>query len=450
MLQIYPDAASNFDRKAAEIVGLIVEEPPQPTSKNRRVPDFFVDQTITEADIIGEIRLALQNGTGVEIGKLFDFQGKRFGLIGDAYVEFLKFASSVQRATGIKEFGSLTFVKEVAFDWLQDEFAKKPHPPFTEHLLSALKAALRNYEVWIPIPFTSIEKDIAIGRAVIRNISADLITTWTKGFYEPDRSPADREKAHQYETKLRRELQGGAAGYITCRAERVRAMELAFSEVRKSLGVLRLFSPANHIPGAVSGAYEYGRHMVESRLCVVIDTDGQGFYETSEMLDKTLRWHIDSEMIEMMEKNDLPRFGKLISLDRPNRFQQDLSDAIMIYSKNALKRDLFDKLLYILVALETILLKNDTEPIQQNLADRIAFAIGRDLETRRDIVDTVKQVYSIRSSFIHHGAMRLEGEPLIARFLAYAWEMVRSLVRNADRFSSREACIEAIENMKYS
>ena len=62
MLQIHPDAASNFDRKAAEIVGLIAEEPPQPTSKNRRAPDFFVDQTITEADIIGEIRLALQNG----------------------------------------------------------------------------------------------------------------------------------------------------------------------------------------------------------------------------------------------------------------------------------------------------------------------------------------------------------------------------------------------------
>ena len=55
-----------------------------------------------------------------------------------------------------------------------------------------------------------------------------------------------------------------------------------------------------------------------------------------------------------------------------------------------------DKLVYILASLESILLKNDSEPIQKNLGERMAFLIGPTVEARKTIIANVVETYARR------------------------------------------------------
>ena len=155
--------------------------------------------------------------------------------------------------------------------------------------------------------------------------------------------------------KLKKNYQGYAAGVYECDAESIRAEEMAFFHISNSLSILRLFSPANHVPGLISYAYEYGKNMVSSKTYFIINRDNKLFIESTGHLDKTFPfWNINDIEINQLNSEAFKNYNELLNCDNPNEFQKKLFEALLIYSRNALKRDLFDKVLYILVALESI------------------------------------------------------------------------------------------------
>jgi hypothetical protein len=59
--------------------------------------------------------------------------------------------------------------------------------------------------------------------------------------------------------------------------------------------------------------------------------------------------------------------------DKLSRFKQRVRSSILAYSKGITLHDINDRLVYTLSSLEGLLLKNSSEPIQQNLGERMAF-----------------------------------------------------------------------------
>lgn len=158
-------------------------------------------------------------------------------------------------------------------------------------------------------------------------------------------------------------------------------------------------------------------------------------------------WDIDDAQLLMFEKAGLEILSNLLVQERRTEFQEKLLDSLFFYSRSSLARNLLDKLVYILVALESILLKNENEPIQQNISERMAVVIGRDVGERNSIISNVKKVYSLRSQFLHHGHTTEDLETLKA-FMLNAWKFFCQLIRNANRFDTREQLINVIEEDK--
>lgn len=61
-----------------------------------------------------------------------------------------------------------------------------------------------------------------------------------------------------------------------------------------------------------------------------------------------------------------------------------------------MKSDLSDRIVYILTALESLFLKDGSEPIQQNLAERLAVSTTDNANERMDIIRNTKAVYKLR------------------------------------------------------
>jgi len=59
----------------------------------------------------------------------------------------------------------------------------------------------------------------------------------------------------------------------------------------------------------------------------------------------------------------------------------------LIYSRNSIATDISDKLLFVLVALESMLLKDSNEPLQKNIGERMAFLVGDSAQSRKVIAN---------------------------------------------------------------
>jgi hypothetical protein len=108
-----------------------------------------------------------------------------------------------------------------------------------------------------------------------------------------------------------------------------------------------------------------------------------------------------------------------------------------------------EKVVYILSALESIFLKNQSEPIQQNLGERMAIFSATELAERKAILRNVRAVYELRSRYLHHGHSSTEIEE-IGAFLLNVWVFFVKLVCIRKDFKTKDEFLVCIDDEKLS
>ena len=73
---------------------------------------------------------------------------------------------------------------------------------------------------------------------------------------------------------------------------------------------------------------------------------------------------------------------------------------------------------------------------------------GKDIDDRKEIIKTIKEIYSIRSQYLHHGQSRSELD-IISRFLWHVRLFYLRLLRFTEAFTSKEQFLTAIDDQKY-
>ena len=443
---MHPEAIKNSNKNAEGLVNLIKNQQAQKPRKTDYQKEHFISQTITKKDITGEISISLTNAFGDDLGYLFQVEQRDYGITGSDYEELKKCAERIQKDKTFNTTSSVIFVIENLKKWIRNRYENKEEKDFISFLQSNLDSSIKKYQVWVPIPFTSIENDFSIGNVKIRTISKSIIDLWIR--IDANKIDIDTlPKIEKFKAKIQREYQGYAAAVYECTAEPIRAQEIAIDYISDALSMLRLFSSSNFSTRLVSGMYEYGKGLIETKNLFLFDSANLGFSQTMELLDYGMRWTIPSYIIS---NPAMSGFNEILLIKDKNEFQKKVYEALKIYSKHTLRRNPFDKLLYILIALESILLRNETEPVQQNLAERIAFAIAKTTDERKNIVKTIKKIYSIRSKFVHHGDQTIKEREELDNFLNIAWRIFVLLTQNINSFKTKDEFITALEDLKFS
>ena len=114
----------------------------------------------------------------------------------------------------------------------------------------------------------------------------------------------------------------------------------------------------------------------------------------------------------------------------------------------SLTADPTDKLLHIFVALESLLLKSDTEPVVSAISDRFAFIAGRSVEERLEISSLVKTVYRLRSKYVHH-ALPVDDQERVGAFVYRAWDVLMALIRSRHHYSELAEMHAALDRRKF-
>jgi len=108
-----------------------------------------------------------------------------------------------------------------------------------------------------------------------------------------------------------------------------------------------------------------GKEHIESYIYFTVnDTKllsmAEGLIDNSGIASK-----LSNETIAWIKANGLDQLSEILARGPKTKFEEQVLESIFIYSRCPLARDVSDKLIYILVAIESVLLKDENEAVKQ-------------------------------------------------------------------------------------
>lgn len=444
-LEIHPKAAMSYDNDAEALLLELTPAPPManpPGSFKMTAPPVA---TFNKVDI-SNWQDRLNDPFGNEIARFFEHNGKNMGLQGESYRKSVRLCEKTQASNQLRDKISFDSVRNNFFDWIKGRYANTTSLGMTEYVLGKCGEEVQEFEVLIPVALTFIESEIRIGKVTIKSFSSEMFDTLSEIGKQFDSTPEAEQKRTLIWSSHRQELQGRAVSVMTVIAEPIRAFEVALEETEMSLAVLRLFTAANFLPGVISHCTPLGKENVEQYRYFLTNplylSDDRGVYEKANVF-----LTLSNEAVTRFRQSGLDAINDLLTMESRSEFQQSLLDTLILYSRHTLAQTISEELMSVFAALDSFLLKDNSESIQQNLGERIAFTVGQSVTERSDIIEKIKKVYDLRSKAVHH-AKKIDEVTLVQEVLVIIWDFFLRLLSNHSAIPDRKAFFDALYQRK--
>lgn len=445
-LTVHPEAAKAFAARAKELLAAVV---PVSTPPEDRPSDFqispHVSLQITEADIIGGIEQVQTDPSGAEVARRFEAGGTLVELTGEAHTRFVALCDSLHKQNGWRNAVSLETVRKTAIAWIQAAYDKPDPISCPDFVVDRLSSMIKSHTVLVPLHQVFVQEAFRFGRVLIRTITESEIDAWFDRW-----SSVHPEATSSYDTsrmRWKKLIQGQACAEVNIEAEPTHAYAYGLAVAADAAALLRILSPGVLIPTIRTYITPLGRKRMDRDIAVVLEGTVVAKMTESLAIRGDPLWKISSAQLHEMRSIGLEDLSSLLEDRDLSDYEEILLSALRIYSRCALEDQLTEKLLHVVVAMETVLVKDSSEPIQDNVALRVAFLTGRTVEERRAIVELVKAAYRKRSAFVHHGeAAKDDGS--MAQFLLRAFHLFLTLAHHRRNYQSRAALLNALEDRK--
>lgn len=447
MFEIHPSAENNFNLKAYSLIKKIEAMPQQDKWIPKFETEVHVAAAITDQDIIGEFQEQLNDYRGNTIAKFFMYQEIRYGLEKDSYKLLVKLAESIQRLPAFSDRLSQGYIEKALFNWLKNAFIdNEDGKPFISALVDEAQRTVKTVTVYVPIANMVVQRPFLFCGVAICNITKVLIDEMMA--IGKARDEKQKEEVVMLFNKIRQDYQGYAAVKIELECEPDFANELAIMTSQRVSGLLGIYSNAILIPDIKCICQIKGTENLKQCTTIsLLGKDALSIY--SSVLDQPslTHWHISEKDLDEYAKCGLGILSDIVVKEKPTEFEALILNTSILYSKAAFTSEPLEKLVYVLSALESTLLKNESEPIQQNLAERLAIFTSHELTERKAIIKTIKSVYGLRSRYLHHGNTADELED-ISEFLYYVWIFYVKLLGQSQSFNNKKEFLDAIDDHK--
>lgn len=448
MFEIHPLAEESFNSKVCSLIKKIEAAPIQGKFSSKFETEVHVGATISDKDIIGDLKEKASDYRGNTVARFFISKGVRYGLENESHKSLVDLAEKIQRLPAFRNKLSHEFIEEIIFKWLKNSFIKnEQNKSFISELIEDAREAVKPVTVYIPIANMVVEQPFSFCGIVICNITKSLvdeIATTGASIHDEEQ----KNNAKIFFEKFRKDYQGYSAVEVKLDCEPNFANDLAIMIAQRITCFLGIYSDAMLIPDIKCICKIKGTESLAKSTTISI-FESNSFSVTHRVLDQaSMRsWHISESDIEEYAKYGLGILSDLAVKEKPTEFESLILNTSTLYSKAAFTAEPLEKLVYILSALESTLLKNENEPIQQNLAERLAIFTSQELAERKSIVKAVKSVYGLRSRYLHHGHTSGELEDL-SGFLLYVWIFYIKLLGASQKYTKKCEFLEAIDDHK--
>ncbi len=396
-------------------------------------PNIHVSGHFDNTNIIGELKPHWRDLNGHIAARGFYLRGKLFGLFDESYKDLVKIAEEMQKKTTPRNVLGTGLLSEKIFEWVKQRFKGITMPTMTEYVLSECEKHIVEAEIWIPISNLHLERPFKLGSVTFKVITKDFMDDYEESVKSRIIDPTVIKDVEARFERKRAEIQNRAVAILWTEAEKGHAYDIALEQTERAMSILRFFSPTNLVPTQICYSAPLEKQHLDGDVYMVVK-DGKVLQEVSGTSDRSFRpWVLRSnDLIEYM-KTGLETLSKLLLREKLTDFQEKLLESLFIYSKASLAKNVSDRLVYTLVALETIFVKDRQEPLQDNISLRMAQMHPVSIKERREIVANFRKTYAIRSRIIHHGKnLDLSDLEILGTFMLNTWISIQALFQLAE------------------
>jgi len=442
----HPAAREAIDKGAITLLAEIKEHQVKPSNP----PDFPSERPvgphITDKEIIGVPMLFETNIFGNMVARYFPHEGKIYGLAPNEFRNLRRLADQVVKTPWVAEALGREFVEDHIFLWCRDNFQNDSPTSFTEYLSAQAAEEVQQGPVWVPVAFMEVEREFQFVSAKLAPITAAMLDRQERTYI--DRSPDNENQIRALFAEKRRKYQGLAAVVLELEAVKGYRMQRAIDLADIIVGLLRLYSAAAYVPWLTCPSAIVGTEYVPSTTAISYGPNGSFAMTQGVLKPLPYPWRISTKEWENMNANHLGLLGDLVRESGLSEFQSRVRTSILTYSKGLTLREVGDRLVYSLSALEGLLLRDSSEPIQQNLGERLAFLLHKDPNERQEIVRNVRDIYGIRSRYIHH-QKSVPDESAVEKFFPIARSALFTALASTPNFSTAFDFVNAIDRVKF-
>lgn len=449
-LEIHPKAVENFNQKIADLkTQLRFRTNPKVNRQVKINPNVHISGHFDETNIIGEIKFGSTDSEGNTSARMFHVRKKEIGLYNNDFKELLRIAENIQKSTNPKFIISVNRISEYIFEWIKQSYLGKIKDSPIDFILSECEKSIVKAEIWIPISELYIQNPFILGKITFKTITKEFMDNYENSKLSKLTKQEEIEKFRIYFNRNRSEMQNRAVAILKIEAERELAYELALEETERSLNVLRLYSPTNIFPKKTCYVAPMNKQQKDSNIYMVVK-DEKVITHTSGISDKVAApWFLSEADLDEYNKVGLGYLGGLLTKNDLTDFQQKLLEALSLYSKASLSKELSDRLLYTIVTLETIFIKDKNEPLQDNISLRMAQMHPVSVVERKEIIKNIKDAYGLRSSFVHHGkSVSINDLEILQIFMRNTWLSLIEVISFAAKNITLQGFFEELENRR--
>jgi hypothetical protein len=436
-IQLDPRAAQAIDGRGDAILESVSRLATEPV-KQSWTPEVAVAATLGEIDIIGRIDVGQVDVSGAQVAVEFNHEGRRYGLMGKEYQAVHAVVAMFLKDRDVRSKVSKRTLEALVRGWIVKRYVGEIKEALAAYASSEFDASISAFRVWVPIDQLYLQRPIQLGLAEIREISSAMLQEIADG-------ATSEEGRARFEAQFR-PYQGHAAIIVNWEGDRIRAREAALEVAESTLGALSLLSPAASHCEISSGACLWGSKRVRQATSIYF-SDGKMVGSSKGVLGPMPQSQaLDNASIQHFTPI-LRALHLLLTADSSRTLASKVIDSLKVYYRGISSPDPAEKLIYVFVALEMILLRDSNEAIQDSMATRMAFLVGRSIEERRSIIAKVKAGYALRSAFIHHG-VQVEDVTAANEFLNVAWHSLVQLLGAAQQHRDQGDLIKALDDRK--
>lgn len=449
MIELDPRAIEYFDEKARAMLLLLKPAPEEKRSKEiETASSHAFIETITEKEIIN-MNLGTVNRFGRQTSRFFIHNNKAIGLRECDYQQFDELIENLYKRKEINRLLSKTYIENILFNWFEKKYKGElgDSITFLSYLKDESEKRIKETKVSIPISFLDIQKPFMIGNVRFEYFTKDFFDEFIKEISEKAKQQPNYNEIQFNEgyRDMRRKYQGKVFSSIAVNAEEEKCLEIAMQETEKSLTILRFFSPAVFVPEVPSYFGRMGHTELPQDYVFIFHNTFPKITENIAEIREFI-WTITEDQLNQLKILGLEVASKLIAQTEYSDFEKLLINSISLFARAITSNTFNDKLVFSLVSIETLLLKNSQEPIQNNVGQRISFLTSQELKDRKNIMKEIQKAYDLRSSYVHHGETK-EDYMLLQKIQHLVWVALRNVLFMKDKFKSQKDLIDYIEDL---
>lgn len=445
---LHPEAQSRFNEIARDLLQKV--EPHEPTEQEKAFrPDLFPAAHLSGANIKGIRHLGTTDRLSGEItDQLFQVGDKTWILGDEGCGELEELITRIQNQKALNSTVSRQTLRNLFIDWIEQCIAEGMKIEFLDFALPQIWQSVTRQRIMVPIANLSVETDLAIGDVTFTSITREFFDKWREQKRDPE-SDEQREIVQRWFDERRKRFQGLAAASVEVTAEPAFAVTAAYEAADRATRLLRLFTGESLEPLAVSYLKPFGSEDRRSFTAWRISANTAPAEHSETLRPHPIPFELSDELKANLMELGLDALCRLAAKATPTTFEQSVTEALLLYSQSSVAEEVAEKLVLVFVALESLLLRDQNEGIQQNVGERMAFILGSASGERRSIAGLVKKAYRHRSEYIHHGHRPTEMED-IRRFFRYTWAFFVRVIKISGDFSTKEDFLDALEERKFA